>query len=102
MEEDFWLSAILGSGIGGIYILLSVISHRLALKKETQPFMLIVFGGMAIRLFVTVAAIALIFALVPVAKAVFLTAFLCIFLVGLVVEIWILHRQTNSLAEGNE
>ena len=72
-------SVILGLVTGGFYILLVYVSFRLALGQTKQSFMLFVFGGMAFRLFVAVAAIAMIIALVPVKQIVFLAAFFGIF-----------------------
>ena len=96
MGEGFWFSAILGLGIGGIYVLLVFLGLRVALRRKKHSFMNIIFGGMAIRLFLSVAAIAIVIALAPVDKAVFLTVFLGVFLIGLIVEVVLLHRQQGS------
>lgn len=100
MEEGFWFSAVLGLGIGGVYVLLIFLGLKLALRQKKHSFMLFIFGGMTVRLFLSVAAIALIIALVPIEKAVFLTAFLGVFLIGLIVEVVILHRQQGSPSNG--
>ncbi|GMQ82348.1 MAG: hypothetical protein BMS9Abin05_1797 [Rhodothermia bacterium] len=96
MEDGFWFSAILGSGIGGIYILLVFLSLRLAARQSKHSFITVILGGMAIRLFLAVAAIAIIIALVPIDKVIFLTAFLGVFLIGLTIEVVIFHRQQGS------
>ena len=85
-----------------MYILLVYGSLRLALGQSKQSFMLFVFGGMAIRLFLAVAAIAMIIALVPVKQVVFLAAFFGVFLIGLVLEITILHRHSDSTKDASE
>ncbi len=95
-------SVILGLVTGGFYILLVYVSLRLALGQTKQSFMLFVFGGMAFRLFVAVAAIAMIIALVPVKQIVFLAAFFGVFLIGLVLEIAILHRHSDSTKNASE
>lgn len=95
-------SVILGLVIGGLYILLVYVSLRLALGQSKRSFMLFVFGGMALRLFLAVAAIAMIIALVPVKQIVFLAAFFGVFLIGLVLEITILHRQSDSTKNASE
>ncbi len=75
---------------------------RLALGRSKQSFMLFVFGGMAFRLFLAVAAIALIIALVTVNNVVFLAAFFGVFLIGLVLEIAVLHRHSDSTKNAPE
>ena len=96
MEEGFWFSAVLGLGIGGIYALLVFLSLRLTLRQTKRSFVTVIIGGMAMRLFLAVAAIAIIIALAPVEKVVFLAAFLGVFLIGLTTEVVILHRQQGS------
>ncbi|NNE34636.1 MAG: hypothetical protein HKN13_05345 [Rhodothermales bacterium] len=82
--------------IGGIYVLLVFGTVRLAQKRSRKSFMLIVLGGMSLRLFLAIASIALIFALVPINKQVFLAAFFAVFLIGLVLETVMMHRHGTS------
>ena len=96
MEDGFWFSAVLGSGIGGIYVLLVFLSLRLAVRRSKHSFITVILGGMGIRLFLAVTAIVIIIALVPVDQVVFLTAFLGVFLIGLTIEVVILFRQKGS------
>lgn len=96
MGDGFWFSAVLGSGIGGIYVFLVFLSLRIAVRRPKHSFIIVILGGMTIRLFLAVTAIAIVIALVPVDKVVFLTAFLGVFLIGLTIEVVILYRQQKS------
>jgi len=102
MGDGFWFSAFLGLVIGGVYTLLVFASLRLAFGKANRSFMLFVFGGMALRLFLAVASIAIIIALIPVKKMIFLAAFFVVFLIALVIEIVILHRHIDSTKNASE
>ena len=102
MVDEFWISAIFGIITGGIYVLSGYVSLRLALKRSNQSLMMVVFGGMALRLFVAVSAIALIFALAPIDQKIFLAAFFVVFVIGLVLEISVLHRQSDTTKNASE
>ena len=97
MEDGLWYSVILGLGTGGIHVLLVYLSLRMAKGRGPGSFVMIVFGGMAIRLFVAVAIIALVFALAEVSKVVYIATFFCIFLIGLISEVFVLHRYQASM-----
>jgi len=100
MEDGFWFSAALGIATGGMYVLLVYAGLRLARGMGRKTFMMIVFGGMAIRLFVAAAVIALVVALAPVSKIVYLATFFGFFLIGLILEVIVVHR--NRFSAGQE
>jgi len=99
MEDGFWFSTALGLGTGGIYLLLVYLSLRLARSMGRRMFMMVVFGGMAIRLFVAASIIALIIALAPVSKVVYLAAFFVVFLIGLTLEVVVVHRERTATGQ---
>lgn len=97
MDVGFWLSALLGLCSGGIYVLFAYLSFRTALKKSNHSFMMIVLGGIAIRLFGAAAFIALVIALAPIHEVAFLTAFFIIFLIGLILEVVVINRHLGKM-----
>lgn len=99
MVDGFWFSAMLGAGIGGMYGLSAYFMSRSALHKSNRAFMVLVLGGMSARLFLTLIVIAIILVVVPIDKTVFVTTFFALFLVGLVLEITILHRRQSGTAK---
>jgi hypothetical protein len=99
MEDGFWFSTALGLGTGGIYLLLVYLSLRLARGMGRRMFMMVVFGGMAIRLFVMASVIAIVIALASVSKVVYLAAFFVVFLIGLALEVVVVHRERSMPAQ---
>lgn len=98
MLTGFWGSLMLGSTIAVLYAAGSYATLRYALSRPVQQFMLLVFGGMTARLFVTAAVMALILVFVPVVKVAFLGSFSAGFILGLTVEVITLHhRQKQSV-----
>ncbi len=96
MEEGFWFSALIGLGIGAMYVLMVFLGLRLALRQKKHSFMAVVLGGMALRLFLAVGVIAIIVAVTDVDKVVFLATFLGVFLIGMIVEVVFLHQHSGS------
>ena len=96
MEDGIWFSLALGLATGGIYLLLMYLSLRLARDRSRHSFMMIVFGGMGVRLFVAAATVTLVIVLAPVSEVVYLSTFFCLFLIGLVLEVLVLHRRYAS------
>lgn len=92
----WWWSAGLGIGIGLLYGLASLVANRFALRQSQHLFMVIVVGGMVVRMLTAVGAVALILWLLPVEQAVFIGSFLGVFITGMVVEVWSLHRKLSA------
>jgi hypothetical protein len=62
-------------------------------QASPDKFMLWVAGGMAVRMFVALAIIAFVLAVVPVDTTLFLAAFLILFVIGVILEIAVVYRR---------
>jgi hypothetical protein len=102
MTDGILFSLLPGASIGAVYGLSAYISFRVALDRPDRLFMLIVLGGMALRLFIAVLTIALILVLSNVDQEVFLISFFAVFAVGLAAEILFLHRRQLETAKKSE
>lgn len=89
---QIWLSIGLGAGLGIFYLLASLISSKRALRSR-QGFILIVVGMMMIRLLVALVFLVGILVWLPVSDVAFLGSFFVIFVIGLVTEVWMLHKR---------
>lgn len=84
-------SILLGGLLGLCYVAASVLVTCFA--RRTPKFVLIVLGGTLIRMTVALALLVMSALLLPVSVPALMMAFLCVFLVGLGVEVlWILRR----------
>lgn len=101
MVNGFWFSALIGVGLGVMYGLSAYLASRTAMNRSHRSFMLLVLGGMMARLFLTILIITLILLLVPVNKLVFVVSFFVIFVIGLALEILILHRRQLSVNQNH-
>lgn len=88
----WWWSVGLGACIGALYIALSLLAGRYAMRQAPGRFFLVVFGAMLVRLVMTLVLVVLVLALAPVEKAPFIGAFFGVFVIGLAVEVLYLHR----------
>lgn len=96
MEADeWWLSIGLGAGLGILYIAASFVSNRRAQKSE-QRFMLIVVGTMFMRVLLALILLIGILLLLPVSPTAFLGSFFVIFVIGLILEVWVLHQGRSG------
>ena len=93
MMIGFWFSALIGISLGVGYGLSAIFVTRLAMDRPNRTFMVLVLGGMMARLFVTLLIITLILLLVPVDTMVFIVSFFVLFVVGLTLEVYLLHRR---------
>ena len=91
-----WWSAGLGIGIGLLYSLASLVTNRVALRQEQGLFMMIVLGGMLVRMLAALIAVVLILWLIPVEQVIFIGSFLGVFVIGMVVDVWRLHRAISA------
>lgn len=88
-----WWSAGLGVGIGLLYSAASFIATWFALRQDQRLFMVIVVGGMMARMATALVVVVLVLLLLPVEPAIFIGSFLGVFIVGMIVEVWRLHRR---------
>lgn len=93
--EDFWLSLVLGTSLGILYLAASFVSNRHALKSADR-FMIIVVTTMLIRISLALVFLIGIMLTLPVASMAFLGSFFVVFVMGLVLEVWFLHRNTSA------
>ena len=89
----WWWSAGLGVGIGLLYSAASFVATWFALRQDQRLFMVVVVGGMMARMATALVVVVLILLLLPVEPAVFIGSFLGVFIVGMIVEVWRLHRR---------
>lgn len=91
--ENVWLSFALGAILGLLYIVASFVSNRHALRSADR-FMIIVVTTMLIRIVLALVALIGIMLLLPVSPAAFMGSFFVIFVIGLILEMLFLHRNT--------
>ena len=96
MPQGGWLGLGLGGGLGVLYILASVMTHRWAAQREAARFLAIVLGGMVIRMIIALALVGGIAAFMPVHVPIFIGAFFVTFVVGLALEVVRLHRHGTA------
>ncbi len=92
MVLDLWSSLGLGVGIGLVYGAASYATYRLALSASTRKFLLLVWGGMILRMFVALGILVLIMISVAVVELALIGSFFAVFAVVLVLEVYGLHR----------
>ena len=87
-----WWSVLLGISVGVIYTATSVLV--LWLSRRTDRFVVVILGGMVLRMTAAFAVLVLILLYVPVVIPAFAGTFLCVFLAGLIAEVaWLLTRR---------
>ncbi len=88
---------VLAGLLAGIFLGLSyaVAGYLMNRRAELSPekFMLWVAGGMAVRMFVALAVIAVVLVVAPVDTTVFLGSFLTLFVLGVISEIVVGYRR---------
>lgn len=96
--SGWWLGLGLGISIGVTYIAASVLTHRWAARRAAKQFLTIVLGGMIVRMIVALALVGGIAALAPVHIPSFIGAFFATFVIGLIIEVVLLHRRGTPSA----
>ena len=92
-SSAWWLSIGLGSGIGLLYAIASLLVNRYAMRQPGHRFLLVFMGGMMVRLALALVGVTLILLLLPVQQRAFVASFLGVFVIGLIVEIVRVHRR---------
>lgn len=92
MTAEALTGLLAGMLLGLSYALAGYLMSRRA-QSSPDRFMFWVAGGMAIRMFVALAVIALVLATAPVDTTTFLGSFLTLFVLGVIVEIAVAHRR---------
>lgn len=92
MATDWWLGAALGAGLGILYGFASYAVARYAARFKRRRFLVLFFGGMVARLAVALVLVALVLVFLPVPAAPFIGSLLIVFLIGLFVDVAVIHR----------
>ena len=88
----WWSSVGLGAGMGLLYIVVSLLATRFALRQAPRTFMMIVLGGMVARMGAALLAVVLILYLLPVEQTAFVGSFFGVFIVGMIAEVLYVRR----------
>ena len=99
MADEFEFSLYLGAFIGAVYVLIAYLSFRFAIGRSQRTFLIVAIGGISVRLFIAVGAIALVLALVAVNQPAFVGGFFAVFVLGLILEVVLLHRRQVAVSE---
>lgn len=102
MDWDLWSSIGLGAGIGLVYGGASYLTFRRALSASNRRFLLFVFGGMILRMFLALGAVFLILVYYPVGETAFVGAFFVVFVVVLALDVYWLHHSRSAASRGKE
>lgn len=95
--SSWWMGVLAGGGLGVAYGVASLLMNRWALRFDAhRAFMIVSLGGLVVRLLgaLVVVALTLLFTSIPVTS--FVGAFFIIFVLGLALEITILHRAARA------
>ena len=95
----WWWSVGLGAAIGLIHGVISLLASRLALGKGVRTFMMIVLGGVLVRMAAALIAVVLVLLLLPVEQVAFVGSFMGVFLVGMIVEVRYARRAAPASRE---
>ena len=95
----WWWSAGLGAGIGLLYSAASLVATWFALRQDQRLFMVIVLGGVIVRMATALVIVVLILWLLPVEQVAFIGSFLGVFILGMIVEVWRLHRRLSATGD---
>lgn len=95
---ELWLSILLGVGLGLVYVAVSFLSNKRALRSE-ERFLIIVGATMIVRVFVALIILVGIVLLLPVTLTAFLGSFFVVFVIGLGFEVWYLQTYGPVSAE---
>ncbi len=89
----------MGSGLGALYCAASYATVSLAARyRDQQAFMTVFLGGMVVRMFVALGAMACVLVVLPVRAVPFVGAFGIVFLAGLVGEVFAATRRLKEPA----
>ena len=101
MGSEIWWSIGVGAGIGAVYGGAAFLTHRLALRFQDNRFTAVVLGGMLLRMFLLLAVVALVVALVPIHAAAFLIALVAVLLLSLAIELTAMLRRIRATQQSS-
>ncbi|MDZ4699640.1 MAG: hypothetical protein SH809_08050 [Rhodothermales bacterium] len=96
MVTTVWFGVMLGLAIGCLYggAVFGVV--HLANRYQDNRFLIFVFGGMLLRMVVVLLVVSAVLLFVPVHIVAFALALAGAILLGLGLEVWMLHRRLHS------
>ena len=96
MEGNIALSIVLGIGLAGANVAISIAYMKNAMRAPAARFVGAIFKGMGLRMVGLLGTLILVFLLIPVHAVSFAVSFLAVAIVGLAVEVRILLRSNRA------
>lgn len=97
MIASWWFGAAIGAGLGLAYGGASLWINRWAMRfSNPRIFVYLSIGGIVVRMAVALSLVALIMLLTPIHLIAFIGTFFIVFVLGLALEIAILHRSARA------
>lgn len=96
MQGNIALSIVLGIGLAGANVALSIAYMKKAMHAPSARFVGAIFKGMGLRMVGLLGTLILVFLLIPVHAIAFAVSFLLVAVLGLVVEVRILVRSNQT------
>ena len=95
MNTEVWLGILLGAGTGGLYGLAIYAVIAFSERFQDNRFLVIVFGGMLLRMVLLLLVVSAILLFVPVHLISFVASLITVVLFSLGLEVWILARRVR-------
>lgn len=96
MAADFWLSFGLGAGLGVLYGVAGYATNRKAVGAGEKQFLVILFGGLMVRMFAALVLLTVILVTAPVREGVVAGSFVAVLAAAIGLEVWSLHRRRRA------
>lgn len=97
MSAGFWLSVVLGGGIGVLYAVAAYLIQRKAVKVSGARFMRLIVGGMLGRMLMLLVLVATVLALKLVEIGPFAIVLAVTLLLGLGLDVWWMMRHMKAV-----
>ena len=97
IDAKFLISLFYGFIVSSINFILGILSFRFGLQKSDKIFLIVVFGGLVIRLFITLILILIALKLLLISRNSFIFTTFILYFYYLIVEIFILTQKKSFL-----
>jgi hypothetical protein len=97
IDAKFLISLFYGFIVSSINFILGILSFRFGLQKSDKIFLIVVFGGLVIRLFITLILILIALKLLLISRNSFIFTTFILYFYYLLVEIFILTQKKSFL-----
>jgi hypothetical protein len=97
IDVKFLISLFYGFIVSSINFILGILSIRFGLQKSDKIFLIVVFGGLVIRLFITLILILIALKLLLISRNSFIFTTFILYFYYLIVEIFILTQKKSFL-----